>query len=183
LWFPDLTVVEPFYGLPLITAFTLLATIETGAEGWTSQQKYIKMFMRVSPFLILPVMSNFPSAMLVYWLTSNSFSLIQVAIVQIPSVKKACGFPDQVKHVVDVGPKKGFVEGFKSSFNDMKMSQSIMERERLDELARNEQELYEEKKRLEEREDYVRKLEKALDPNGEEDTSDKEKGRGTGIRK
>jgi len=182
LWFPDLTVIEPIYGLPLFTALTLLATVETGSDGATTD-KNVKKFMRVLPFLTLPIMCNFPTAMLVYWFTSNSISLIQVAVFQIPSVQKACGFPDQVKHVIDVGPKKGFIESFKSSLNDMKISQSIMERERLDELAQQEQKVFEDKTRLEERADYVKKLEKELEGTNSEDQNENERGKGRKRRR
>ena len=33
LWFPDLTISTPFYGLPLMTCLTLLATVEVNFDS------------------------------------------------------------------------------------------------------------------------------------------------------
>ncbi|XP_005103513.1 mitochondrial inner membrane protein OXA1L [Aplysia californica] len=135
LWFPDLTVTEVFYGLPLMTAFTFWLTIEAGVDGMNPQAQthVMKWILRGMPLVMLPLISNFPTAMLVYWFTSNSFSLMQVMFLKIPAVRKFFNLPERVVHPVTPVEKKGFLEGFKESYSNMKASQQVAERQRLDE--------------------------------------------------
>jgi YidC/Oxa1 family membrane protein insertase len=55
-------------------------------------------------------------AMLVYWFTSNAFSLFQVSLLKIPAVRTKLGIEQLVKHPQHLLPKKkGFVQGIKES--------------------------------------------------------------------
>ncbi|CAL1545755.1 unnamed protein product [Lymnaea stagnalis] len=137
LWFPDLTVAEPFYGLPLLTAMTFWLTIEAGVDGMSAQSQthVMKWFLRAMPLIMLPFIMNFPTAMLVYWFTSNAFSLIQVLFLKIPRVRLYFNIPEKVIHPTVLTEKKGFLEGFQESYSNMKASQQVMERQRLDEIS------------------------------------------------
>ncbi|ETE62324.1 Mitochondrial inner membrane protein OXA1L, partial [Ophiophagus hannah] len=89
LWFTDLTTSDPYYALPLITTASMLAVLELGAETGVSNPSYhmMKTVFRVLPILLLPITINFPTAIFTYWLTSNLYSLGQVLLLRLPSVR------------------------------------------------------------------------------------------------
>ncbi|BFZ25002.1 hypothetical protein BsWGS_28041 [Bradybaena similaris] len=136
LWFPDLTIGEPFYGLPMLTVLTFWLTVEIGVDGISAQTQahIMKWFLRAMPLIMWPFISNFPAAMLVYWFTSNTFSLLQVSFLKIPSVREFFKIPQKVIHHIEPTEKKGFIEGFRESYSNMKASQQVTERQRLDEV-------------------------------------------------
>ena len=135
LWFTDLTVPDPFYALPLMTMASLLATLELGADGLSTDQMqvYMRYIMRGLPVIMMFVVSNFPTAMLCYWVTSNSFSLLQVLFLKIPAVRLYFKIPVKVVHPPHLQKKKqGFREGFTESWNNSKMTNEIENRRRAD---------------------------------------------------
>ncbi|ESO02049.1 hypothetical protein HELRODRAFT_121655, partial [Helobdella robusta] len=143
LWFTDLTVPDPFYILPVVTAATLFATIELGVDGIKADQvgsSTIKFVLRSMPFITFPIMIQFPSAMLCYWFTSNTFSLLQVLILKIPKVKSLCKIPPLIDHTtayplkeINV-PKQTFAEGFKQSMKNMEITYKLAEQQKLNEI-------------------------------------------------
>lgn len=85
LWFTDLTIPDPYYILPLITCSTLLLTIHLGVDGMNPNMTnghIVKYVFRAMPVVLFPFIMNFPTAMVVYWSTSNFISLIQVRDVR-----------------------------------------------------------------------------------------------------
>lgn len=84
LWFPDLTMVDPYYLLPLITCSTLALTIHLGTDtgkvptGSGDTQNIMMMVLKCLPVIIFPFIMNFPAALGVYWASSNMCSLVQV---------------------------------------------------------------------------------------------------------
>ncbi|XP_074645694.1 mitochondrial inner membrane protein OXA1L-like isoform X2 [Tubulanus polymorphus] len=137
LWFTDLTLADNWYGMPLITMATFLLTIEVGVDGVraSSQTHAMKWILRAMPIFILPMISNFPAAMLVYWLTSNMFSLTQVVFLKIPKVRSFFKIEPLVKHAPGVQKKKKFIQGFKETWNNSKTMASVEDRMRADEKA------------------------------------------------
>ncbi|GFR94743.1 mitochondrial inner membrane protein OXA1L [Elysia marginata] len=137
LFFTDLTITQPFYALPLMTALTFWITIEAGVDGMNAQSQthMMKWFLRALPFVMWPFISNFPTAMLVYWFSSNTFSLCQVMFLKIPQVRQFFKIPKRIEQPNIQPVKKGFLEGFKESYSNMKASQQVMERQRLDEIS------------------------------------------------
>ncbi|XP_076470858.1 mitochondrial inner membrane protein OXA1L-like [Babylonia areolata] len=137
LWFTDLTLPDPFYAMPLMTMATFLLTIELGVDGVKAgtMSHTMKWFMRGMPLIMLPLISNFPAAMLCYWFTSNAFSLVQVLFLKIPAVRSFFRIEKMVQHPPTTLPKKkGFLEGFKDSMGNAKLAQQMEERQRLDAL-------------------------------------------------
>ncbi|KAK7481673.1 hypothetical protein BaRGS_00027046 [Batillaria attramentaria] len=137
LWFTDLTLPDQFYAMPLMTMATFLLTIELGVDGVKAgtMNHSMKWFMRCMPIIMLPLISNFPSAMLCYWFTSNVFSLLQVLFLKIPGVRKFFGIEQMVHHPPSALPKKkGFLEGFRDSMSNAKLAQQMEERQRVDAL-------------------------------------------------
>ncbi|XP_037084728.1 mitochondrial inner membrane protein OXA1L-like [Pollicipes pollicipes] len=140
LWFTDLTVPDPYYLLPAVTALTLLATIEIGADGArlpTSPNAHlVKYFLRAMPFVVFPLTINFPAAILCYWVCSNFVALGQVIFLKIPVVRTYFNIPAKIVHDQSKLPiqKKPFVQGVKESWSNMKISKSLEDRQRYDEM-------------------------------------------------
>ncbi|XP_076370973.1 mitochondrial inner membrane protein OXA1L-like [Tachypleus tridentatus] len=139
MWFTDLTIPDPFYGLPLITCATLFVIIETGAEGGmrSDSLQAMRYFMRAMPLIIFPFAINFPAAILCYWTTSNFISLVQVTLLKIEPVRKMFKIPKLVRYnPADLPIKqKGFIEGFKESIKNTKITQELEDRKRIDEIT------------------------------------------------
>ncbi|KAJ8718532.1 hypothetical protein PYW08_002769 [Mythimna loreyi] len=138
-WFMDLTVPDQYFLLPLITSATMWATIELGVDGGRLEAQNMVMmryFLRAIPVIMIPFTINFPGAILVYWCSTNFISLIQVGLLKVPAVRDYFKIPKLIKHTPDTLPikKKGFVEGAKDSWTNMKISKELAERQRIDEM-------------------------------------------------
>lgn len=138
-WFLDLTVPDQFFILPLITSATMWATIELGVDGGrldAQNMHVMRYLLRAIPIVMIPFTINFPGAILVYWTSSNFISLLQVSTLKIPAVRDYFKIPKLLKHQADNLPmkKKGFVEGAKDSWTNIKISKDLAERQRIDEL-------------------------------------------------
>lgn len=82
LWFPDLTVSDPFFVLPAVTCATLWLTIKLNSDGSVTQVEnsgMVSLLMKTFPLIMFPFMMKFPAAIGVYWASSNLWSLIQVS--------------------------------------------------------------------------------------------------------
>ncbi|KAG5677249.1 hypothetical protein PVAND_007021 [Polypedilum vanderplanki] len=139
-WFTDLTVPDQFFLLPIITSVTMLATIELGTDSARLQHQNMqtmKYVLRALPIVIFPFTMNFPGAIVTYWTFSNIISLIQVGFLKIPAVRDYFKIDKIVinKTAQAVVNKKGFVEGLKDSWTNMKITRELEERKRIDEIA------------------------------------------------
>ncbi|XKL69678.1 hypothetical protein PGB90_007447 [Kerria lacca] len=141
LWFQDLTVMDEFYLLPLITCTTLWITLEVGADfnklpSSSVTSRYMIYVIKVIPILVFPFIMHFPSGICVYWASTNMMSLIQVAFLKIPAVRKYYKIDIKKSHDKQLlGQKKGFVKDMKSVYSNFKFAKEISERERLDEYS------------------------------------------------
>ncbi|KAH8365829.1 hypothetical protein KR093_005210, partial [Drosophila rubida] len=139
-WFTDLTLADPLYLLPVITSATLYLTIELGTDSArlsAANMNTMKYVLRALPLVIFPFTMNFPAAILTYWACSNFISLGQVALLRIPAVRDYFKIDKIVTHAPSALPaknKKGFVGGMKESWDNMKITREIEERQRLDEI-------------------------------------------------
>lgn len=138
-WFTDLTVPDQFFLLPIITSFTMLATIEVGTDGArmsAANLQTMKYVLRALPFVILPFTVNFPGIILAYWTASNFISLGQVGLLRVPAVRKYFNIEKLVTHKPSDLPakKKGFREGLKDSWTNMKITRELEERKRVDDI-------------------------------------------------
>ncbi|CAL8377784.1 unnamed protein product [Boreogadus saida] len=133
LWFPDLTMADPFYLLPIAVTGTMFFILELGAESGVDNpnMKAMKTVFRIMPFVILPLTINFPTAVFTYWLTSNSFSLCQVALLRHPWVREKLSIPQKIVHPASALPANdGFVESLKKGWKNAQLGQQLEERER-----------------------------------------------------
>lgn len=133
LWFLDLTAADPFYILPLAVTGTMFFILELGAESGVDNPnlKAMKTVFRIMPFVILPLTINFPTAVFTYWLTSNVFSLAQVALLRHPVIRKKLRIPERIEHPPSALPQnEGFFESMKKGWKNAQLAQQLNERER-----------------------------------------------------
>src|SRR5688572_26520614 len=78
LWFQNLSVADPTYLLPIISAVTMLAATEITAKNIDPQQRWL---MRLLPVGITIFLINFPAGLFVYWITSNLVTLVQNYVI------------------------------------------------------------------------------------------------------
>lgn len=74
LWFQDLTVADPYYVLPVVSAVTMLAASEITAKNLEPQQRWM---MRILPVVFTVFLLTFPAGLFMYWITSNLVTLVQ----------------------------------------------------------------------------------------------------------
>ncbi|XP_069489966.1 mitochondrial inner membrane protein OXA1L [Ambystoma mexicanum] len=132
-WFHDLTASDPFFILPVAVTCTMWAILELGAESGVDNPNLhvMKTVFRVMPLIILPLTINFPTAIFTYWMTSNLFSLAQVAFLRIPAVRTKLRIPERIKHDPSVlPPQEGFIKSLKKGWNNAQTAQRLEERER-----------------------------------------------------
>ena len=103
LWFSDLTVADPWYILPTISATCFLITVELGADGISNQyqKKIYKNFFRVLAVLSIPFTAGLPQGVFMYWLTSSLFSFVQLAFLKIPGMKARMGIIEVPQKTLD----------------------------------------------------------------------------------
>lgn len=74
LWFQDLSVQDPYYILPILSAMTMLAASEITAKNLDPQQRWM---MRILPVGFTVFLLSFPAGLFMYWITSNLVTLVQ----------------------------------------------------------------------------------------------------------
>ncbi|GKY99932.1 hypothetical protein MPSEU_000946800 [Mayamaea pseudoterrestris] len=103
LWFPDLTVPDPYYLLPVASAVTFLAVIELGKEQMMAQnpaqgQTFVNVFRAMS-LLMIPFVINFEACMLCYWTSNNLLTMCQTALLRTKNARKFLGIWESPKQV------------------------------------------------------------------------------------
>ncbi|HZY66391.1 MAG TPA: YidC/Oxa1 family membrane protein insertase [Rubrobacteraceae bacterium] len=73
-WFQDLSVYDPYLILPILSAVTMLASMEITNKSMEPQQRWL---MRLMPIGITVFLWRFPAGLFVYWITSNIVTLVQ----------------------------------------------------------------------------------------------------------
>ena len=103
LWFPDLTVPDPYYALPILSGVTFLAMIELGKDQMTAsnpaQGEVMLNVFRVMSIGMVPFLMTFDTSMLCYWTANNTLTLAQTALLQQKPVRDALGIWDRPKPV------------------------------------------------------------------------------------
>jgi len=132
LWFQDLTLSDPTYMLPLVVTATMWGVLELGAETGvqSSDLQWMRNVIRVMPLAVLPITIHFPTAVFMYWLSSNMFSLVQVACLRIPAIRTILKIPQRVVHDSNkLLPREGFVKSFKRGWKNAELAHQLKERE------------------------------------------------------
>ena len=76
LWFQDLTVADPYHILPVLYIVTMMGAQEFAARRAAPEQRRL---MRMLPLVFGMVLAvgGFPAGLFVYWLASNTISIVQ----------------------------------------------------------------------------------------------------------
>lgn len=131
-WFQDLTVSDPTYVLPLVVTATMWGVLELGAETGvqSSDLRWMRNVMRLMPLAVLPITVHFPTAVFMYWLSSNVFSLVQVGCLRIPAVRTVLKIPQRVVHDPSkLPPQEGFLKSFKKGWKNAEITHQLQQRE------------------------------------------------------
>ncbi|KAK7482301.1 hypothetical protein BaRGS_00026429, partial [Batillaria attramentaria] len=96
LWFPDLTVPDATWILPLAMGITNLLNIEMHtltAKNVGKFQKGLVTVMRLFCLVMVPIGAAVPSCMCYYWLCSSVFGLTQNIVFKFPKVRRFLRLP------------------------------------------------------------------------------------------
>lgn len=78
LWFTDLGASDPLHILPVLSAVTMLASMELTSKSAQPQMKWV---MRIMPIAFLALTIFFPAGLLIYIVTTNLMTLAQNYII------------------------------------------------------------------------------------------------------
>lgn len=92
-WFPDLTLADPTYLLPVLSAATWLLNVEAGAGVFYHSSARAQFLVRTGATLGWALSAPMPSGVFVFWLTSNLFAVARGYITRLDSVRRALGIP------------------------------------------------------------------------------------------
>ena len=93
LWFPDLTIPDVYRVLPFVTSGMFLLQVELGGESGTEQTKNLKNIFRFMALMSIPLTMQVESAVFMYWITTSTFSLVQITSMKNPQIRKLFGLP------------------------------------------------------------------------------------------
>ncbi|GMR50543.1 hypothetical protein PMAYCL1PPCAC_20738 [Pristionchus mayeri] len=118
LWFTDLTLADPYYVLPLLSAATLAIVSRVGIEMGQSSDTmgpYMRAGMLYGlPVIVFAVSTQFGSGLCVYWCASNAMSLAYAVLFRLEPIRKMLKLPPIVKYAK---PKNAFKEIMASRSN------------------------------------------------------------------
>jgi YidC/Oxa1 family membrane protein insertase len=100
LWFQDLTVYDPLYVLPVLYIATMMVAQEIAMKNTAPEQKRI---MRFLPLVFGIVLIRFPAGLFVYWVTSNTISIVQNLLIHRNAPKPGAEEGEQETDATD-GP-------------------------------------------------------------------------------
>lgn len=92
-WFPDLTLADPTYLLPVLSAATWLLNVEAGAGVFYHSSARAQFLVRTGATLGWALSAPMPSGVFVFWLTSNLFAVARGYVTRLDSVRKALDIP------------------------------------------------------------------------------------------
>ncbi|XP_071311753.1 LOW QUALITY PROTEIN: mitochondrial inner membrane protein OXA1L-like [Agelaius tricolor] len=136
-WFPNLAAPDPFYVLPVLVTASTWLVLELGAETGVSAPGAgpVRQILRLLPLLFLPFILHFPTAIFTYWLTSNSFSLLQTGLLRIPALRARLGMapPPATPPATPTGPgpqsKGGILKQLKKEWREAQATHEAEQRQ------------------------------------------------------
>jgi len=93
LWFPDLTMADPYYALPILTSLTLFMQLKLGIEygvkaGGPNNSPIMKVAIMAMPCMLFFFTFKFPAALCFYWFITNIVSVGQGMVLRVPAVRQ-----------------------------------------------------------------------------------------------
>ncbi|KAM8939388.1 cytochrome c oxidase assembly protein COX18, mitochondrial [Pelodytes ibericus] len=96
LWFPDLTLPDSTWILPVSLGIINLLTVEIFALRKTNLskfQKFITNFIRAVCVFMVPVAASVPSSLALYWFSSSLVGLTHNLLLRSPTLRRMCRIP------------------------------------------------------------------------------------------
>ncbi|CAN7993956.1 unnamed protein product [Ixodes hexagonus] len=97
LWFPNLTLPDPFYVMPVLLGISNLLNIEfhelQRSQRTTKVRKVLTYTLRGMSVLMIPIASIMPTDVTLYWLCSSGFALGQNLLMITPRFRRVCRIP------------------------------------------------------------------------------------------
>ncbi|SCZ94395.1 BZ3500_MvSof-1268-A1-R1_Chr12-2g03870 [Microbotryum saponariae] len=145
-WVQDLTQRDPTWVLPIASSALTLATLELGVDKTTTVQttttKNMKMAFRFLLVISIPFIGYFPAALLLFWCTNNSISLLQSQILKLEPVRAFFNIPTPPPKALP--GQKGYIKepSFSEAFKNMQtatkeMSEQAAEKSRAQKEIKN----------------------------------------------
>ncbi|XP_014749082.1 PREDICTED: mitochondrial inner membrane protein OXA1L, partial [Sturnus vulgaris] len=136
-WFPDLAAPDPLGLLPLLVTASTWMVLELGAETGVAAPGAgpVRQILRLLPLLFLPFILHFPTAVFTYWLTSNSFSLLQTGLLRVPALRAKLGVapPPGPAQATPPGPapakKEGILKQLKKEWREAQATHEAQQRQ------------------------------------------------------
>lgn len=92
LWISNLSAPDPFYILPILAAVSTFFQMRMSMMTTPQSNQQMKMMMNIMPFFILFIGISLPSALALYWVFGNIFSIVQTYFIyDIKNVRKQEG--------------------------------------------------------------------------------------------
>jgi len=136
-WFSDLTIPDPYYGLPLLLCSSTFLQIKMGADGIgtaSNRSPLVNYIMMGIPVILFPATMNFAAAVTFYWTVNNFISLLQARVVRMPFCRKKLGIPELVMKVkITKAKSAGFKQTVKDSISNYRAMADIIDRREYDE--------------------------------------------------
>ncbi|XP_037982508.1 mitochondrial inner membrane protein OXA1L [Motacilla alba alba] len=112
-------------------------TTRLGAETGVSAPGAgaVRQILRLLPLFFLPFIIHFPTAIFTYWLTSNSFSLLQTGLLRIPALRAKLGVapPPAPPPATPTGPapkgKGGILQQLKKEWREAQATHEAEQRQ------------------------------------------------------
>ncbi|XP_035280733.1 cytochrome c oxidase assembly protein COX18, mitochondrial isoform X1 [Anguilla anguilla] len=96
LWFPDLTLPDSTWVMPVCLGLANLLSVEIFAlrrlEA-SKLQKYVTNFIRGISLVMIPLAATVPSSMALYWLSSSCVGLFHNLLLRSPRFRRLCRIP------------------------------------------------------------------------------------------
>lgn len=140
-WFIDLTVPDPYYALPMITCSSLFLLFEYGFEGSMNPSQGMgpvgRYVLRGMPVVMFLFIHNFPAATLLFWSTSNIFTLAYTMLLKNKWINRQLGIPQRLKHDPSILPLANmtFSGQIKEAMKKVESNKTTMDVRRLDDIA------------------------------------------------
>lgn len=98
LWFPDLTLPDPTWIMPVSLGLINLLIVEMFALRKievSKFQKYVTNLMRGISLVMIPIAATVPSSMALYWFSSSCVGLGHNLLLRSPRFRSLCRIPAQ----------------------------------------------------------------------------------------
>lgn len=97
-WFEDLTQVDPYLGLQVISASVVLGMFRLGGEtGMAALNPAMKKIMFGLPIISIFITKEFSAAVVLYFAVNSMFSFLQTSILKNKMFRSIMKLPQQVK--------------------------------------------------------------------------------------